>query len=34
MFTAILSVISVLAAGLIAGVFVTALVALEEIPHG
>jgi flagellar biosynthesis protein FliQ len=32
MYTAILSVLSVLAAGLIAGVFISALLALEESP--
>jgi hypothetical protein len=33
MFTAILTVISLLAAGLVAGVFITALAALEDIPR-
>jgi hypothetical protein len=34
MYTAILSVLSVLASGLIAGVFISALLALEETPRG
>jgi hypothetical protein len=34
MYTAILSVLSVLASGLIAGVFISALIALEETPQG
>ncbi|MEN3297555.1 MAG: hypothetical protein V7642_6808 [Burkholderiales bacterium] len=32
MYTAILSVLSILAAGLVAGVFISALIALEESP--
>jgi hypothetical protein len=34
MYTAILSVLSILAIGLVAGVFIGALSALEETPNG